>query len=96
MVLRRPAANATEFFPTEEHRYPSPMFFQQGMMDTSGAASPPVGGQLFAEDVRTHIPRAWAVDDDEDYASAEVRVTPALLGNTVYAYNRSKYYPFEI
>ncbi|CAM9614355.1 unnamed protein product, partial [Ectocarpus fasciculatus] len=68
------AAIATEFFPTEEHRYPSPMFFQQGV-DTSGAASPPLGGQLFAEDVRTHIPRAWAVDDDEDYANAEQRPT---------------------
>ncbi|CAN0494232.1 unnamed protein product, partial [Ectocarpus sp. 12 AP-2014] len=60
----------TEFFSTEEHRYPSPLFSQQGV-DTSGAAAPPLGGQLLAEDVRTHIPRAWAVDDDEDYASAE-------------------------
>lgn len=43
----------------------------QGM--GSSDAADPLGGQLFAEDVRTHIPRAWAVDDDEDYADTEVR-----------------------
>lgn len=62
-------ATTTTFLPPEEHRYPSPIPFQ-GM----GTADPPdpLGGQLFAEDVRTHIPRAWAVDDDEDYADGEV------------------------
>lgn len=42
-------------------------------MGPSDAAADPLGGALFAEVVRTHIPRAWAVDDDEDYADAEVR-----------------------
>lgn len=42
-------------------------------MGPSDSAVDPLGGALFVEDVRTHIPRAWAVDDDEDYADAEVR-----------------------
>lgn len=42
-------------------------------MGPSDAALDPLGGALFAEDVHTHIPRGWAVDDDEDFADAEVR-----------------------
>lgn len=66
-----PAVVLTSFFPREEHRYPSPLPFLG--MGPSDAAANPLGGALFAEDVRTHIPRAWAVDDDEDYADSEVR-----------------------
>lgn len=69
----------------DEHRYPSPLPFQgldpaATATATVGAGGDPLGGQMFVEDVRTHIPRAWAVDDDEDYADAEVRwISPLRL-----------------
>lgn len=66
-----PAEVSTRFFPREEHRYPSPLPFQR--MGPADVAADPLAGAVFAEDVRTHIPRAWAVDDDEDYVDVEVR-----------------------
>lgn len=66
-----PAEVSTRFFPREEHRYPSPSPFQG--VGPSDVAADPLTGALFAERVRTHIPRAWAVDDDEDYVDVEVR-----------------------
>lgn len=71
-----PAEVSTKFFSREEHRYPSPLPFQG--LGPSDVAVDPLDEALFAEDVnlRTHIPRAWAVDDDEDYADADVEVRP--------------------
>lgn len=67
-----PAQVPSRFFPKEEHRYPSPLPFQG--VGSSDVAADPLGGALFADVVRTHIPRAWAVDDDEDFANSDVEV----------------------
>ncbi|CAM9124002.1 unnamed protein product [Laminaria digitata] len=73
--------------PTKGYRYPSPearspLRRTEAAHPSSGVAPAPRNSQAFAEDFRApRIPRAWAVDDDEDCTGAEeTKETKAAAG----------------